>query len=349
MIPKELLDSIKITPLLDTLRLEKIDDSTYFSTVYSNYISNSRLSLINPNKDGSPEKFFDGFKSEFNSSFALGSAVHQLILQPELFELADDVQKPTAKLGAVADELYSIGKIRRPSKSEVNKAALKIDYYKGNLDEKKLANVYEKCEPYWEARKHFEEDYSGDKELIFLDSKSREIVLNCVTALKSNGNIGKILNPESLINSVISECEQALLLDILVEIPDKGIKFILKLKSKLDNYTIDQDMNVIRVNDVKTLGKILPEFMNNVEKFSYNRELAMYSWLLSLCASKYYRMENPTIQANYLVVSTIPQYYTKVVPVTKKMFEEGWQEFTYLLKLVAYYVATEYRDFATWL
>lgn len=340
---------IKITPLLDTLRLQKIEDEEYFSIKYKNYISNSRLNLIDPKREGSPEKFFNGFKSEFNPSFILGSAVHELILQPELFELSEDVQKPTAKLGAVADELYSISKVSKPSLEEVNKAALKIDYYKGNLNEKKLANLYDKCIPYWSARKQFEESYLGNKELIYLDSKTRETVLNCVTAIKSNQSIVKILNPESILNPIISECEQAILLDILIEIPDIDAKFILKLKSKLDNYTIDQDNNTICVNDVKTLGKILSEFNNNVEKFSYNRELAMYSWLLSLCAKKYYNIDNPTIKGNYLVVSVIPQYYTKVVPLTKKMYQQGWNEFVYLLKLVAESVATTYKGFAEWI
>lgn len=343
------LDNIKITPLLDTLRLEKISDAEYFSIRYKNYISNSRLSLINPKSEGSPEKFFEGFKSGFNPSFILGSTVHELVLQPDLFELADDVQRPTAKLGAVADELYYISKERKPSKEEVNKAALKVDYYKGNLDEKKLANLYEKCIPYWDSRRQFESTYVGDKELIYLDSKSRETVCKCVTALKNNKNVQEILHPKSLIEPVISECEQAILLDIMVEIPDKNEKFTLKLKSKLDNYTIDKDMNVICVNDVKTLGKILSEFNNNVDKFSYNRELAMYSWLLSLCAKKFYNMDKPTIKGNYLVVSTVPDYYTKVVPMTKKMYKQGWNEFVYLLKFIASEVSSNYRDFAEWI
>ena len=75
----------------------------------------------------------------------------------------------------------------------------------------------------------------------------------------------------------------------------------------------------------------------------------MYSWLLSLVVNKFYNIENPVIKGNYLVVSTIPQYYTKVVPVTKRMYQEGWNEFRYLLKLVAYYVATDYKDFAEWI
>lgn len=74
----------------------------------------------------------------------------------------------------------------------------------------------------------------------------------------------------------------------------------------------------------------------------------MYSWLLSLVAKKYYNMDNPTIKGNYLVVSTIPSYYTKIVPMTRNMYLEGWNSFTSLLKLVSYYVATEYKDFGIW-
>lgn len=56
------LNEIKLTPLLDTLRLQKISDEIYFSEKYSGYVSNSRLGLLNPKQDGSPEKFFAGFK-----------------------------------------------------------------------------------------------------------------------------------------------------------------------------------------------------------------------------------------------------------------------------------------------
>lgn len=65
--------TIEIKPLLNTLRLQKIDDSEYFSKKYSRYISNSRLSLINPKQDGTPEKFFEGFKPVYSSSFDIGN------------------------------------------------------------------------------------------------------------------------------------------------------------------------------------------------------------------------------------------------------------------------------------
>lgn len=63
---------MKITPLIDTLRLQKIEDEEYFSKKYSNYISNSRLGLINPSQDGSFEKFIQGFKPIYSAAFDLG-------------------------------------------------------------------------------------------------------------------------------------------------------------------------------------------------------------------------------------------------------------------------------------
>lgn len=330
------LDEIKLTPLLDTLSLQKIDDETYFSSEYKDYISNSRLNLIDPRKNGSPEKFFEGFKPIYNPSFDLGSYTHQLVLQKNLFKMVDSVDKPTAKMGMLADRLYKFYINNKLNNEHIINEATIIDYYRKNLNEAKLQNVREKCIPYWEARRQFESTFSGDEQLIYTDKKSRETVLNCVRALNSNKYVQELLHPVGLINPVISENELAILLDIRVDIPNNK-PFTLHFKAKLDNYTIDTDSNTICVNDVKTIGKILSEFDNNISKFSYNREIAIYSWLLSLCANKYYSLQNPIVKGNYLVVSTIPQYYTKVVPMTRKMFKEGWEDFRYLIKLVAYY------------
>lgn len=343
IIDEKHLDSIEITPLIDTLKLQKIDDSVYFSKKYNGYISNSRLSLINPEQDGSPEKFFEGFKPTYSEAFSLGSNVHALTLQSELFLLVDSVDKPTAKMGALADRLYPIFLKKEITDKDIKQEATIVDYYKGNLNEKKIAEVRTKCMPYWDSRRQFESTYVGNKELIYSDPKSRETVLNCVRALNSNRYIQDLLHPKDIANEyIISENEQAILLDIQVNIPNQD-SFILSLKAKLDNYTIDPLSNIITVNDVKTIGKIVSEMTNNISKFHYNREFAVYSYLLSLCAKKYYNLDNPIVKGNYLVVSTIPSYYTKVIPLTKSMYKEGMDEFRYLLKLVAYYYSKGYR------
>ena len=341
------MEKIKFTPLLDSLYLEKISDSVYFSAKYSNYISNSRLSLINPAQEGSPELFFSGFKPKYSAAFDLGSGTHSLTLQKDLYEVCMEVDKPTAKMGALADRLYTTFLNHMPTIEEITKEAIIVDYYRGNLNQKKLDNIYEKCIPYWESRKAFEAFYDGTKELLYFDPKSRETVLNCVKALENNTLIQKLLHPTGLFENPISEMELAILLDIKVEVPNHD-PFILKLKAKVDNFTVDKESNTITVNDVKTIGRIVSEMQMNIDRFHYNREFAVYSYLLSLCAKKFFGLENPTIKGNYLVVSTIPQYYTKVIELTPQMFQEGFKEFQYLMKLVAMNVATNYKDFGIW-
>lgn len=56
---------------MDTLYLEKISDAEYFSERFSNYISNSRLGLINPEQDNDPKAFFEGLNKHSKYSDAL--------------------------------------------------------------------------------------------------------------------------------------------------------------------------------------------------------------------------------------------------------------------------------------
>ena len=85
---------------------------------------------------------------------------------------------------------------------DIIKAATKIDYYKGNLNEKKLEKVLESCLPYWDSRMRFESTYDGDKVLIYSDPKSRETVRNCVEALNSNSTVQNLLDTYIMLSSV---------------------------------------------------------------------------------------------------------------------------------------------------
>lgn len=330
------LSEIKLTPLLDTLQLVKISDAEYFSPKYGEYISNSRLGLLNPRQGGSPESFFTGFKDEgFISSLVIGSAVHELVLQNESFELAPALGKPTAKMGAMADELYPVW-LKHPIRTaDITEASNKINYYKGKLTPDRIKQVNEQCIPYWKARKQLVSN--SNKELIYLDDKSRDTVYNCVEALTNNSQVQELLHPSGLIDAPISLNENALLLDVQAECPN-GKTFIMHLKAKLDNFTIDLESDTVVVNDVKTIGKVVSEIDSNISKYHYSRELAMYLFLLRLYVIKEYGIENPTMKANYLVVSTVPQYYTKVRAMTKKECYAGLHEFRTLLRYAAYQI-----------
>jgi hypothetical protein len=131
-------------------------------------------------------------------------------------------------------------------------------------------------------------------------------------------------------------------MDIKMEIPGYEPR-IYKLKAKLDNFSIDLDDGVITVNDLKTTSK--PASIFDPEYFSYQREIAFYSFLLKLYVKKEYKIDSSKVKGNFLVVSTIPEYTTSIVPMTPKLFKSGWNEVIYLLRTVAYFNQVKGYDF----
>lgn len=343
---KEFLSQIKITPLLDTLRLEDISDRIYFSDKYSDYISNSRMSLINPVQGGSPEAYFEGLtkNNKITQNLSFGSAVHELVLQPEDFYLNDEVNAPTAKVGLMADILYSpVYKGGIPPDDFIYNAAAKVDYYKGIPTPSQMSKVKEALRPYFKERYKYEQNTIDERTPIYLDPKSRDRLSEVLTSINNNNAIQDLLHPLGLDGQPLtSENEKTILLNILVTIPDqKPVE--LRLKAKLDNYTIDSLGNTITINDVKTTGKLCSEFDNAVKSFHYYREIAFYSWLLNLCSEKFFDLKKPSIKGNFLVVETIPSYWSAVVDMKPNWFTAGIKEFSTLIKMIAYYTINGYK------
>lgn len=337
----ELIKKIKVTPILDSLRLEDIDDSVYFSEEYSDYISNSRLGKLVT--DGA-ESFFTGLKSDYSASFETGSLIHQIVLQGDKYQVIEGVFKPSAKAGLMAESLYkSNGKT--PTDNEIKAKSYEIGYYRDKLSDNIIKKFREKAEPYWRDRFLYEQKNpikKGDKERIYTDIKNFELLNNCLNTLNKNKDIQKLLHPEGLSETPIIGNEKTILMDIFMDVPGYSVRRY-KLKAKLDNFSIDKEENIITVNDLKTTSR--PTAIFDPTYYSYQREIAFYSWLLKLVAKKYYNMENSITKGNFLVVSTIPEYDTRVYPMTSKLFLSGWKEALYLLKTVAYLNIVKGFDF----
>lgn len=73
LISKEVLSKFKIK--IVSINTLDITDEVYFSDKYSNYISNSKLKLINPEEGGSFKTYLEGLKSSNSSSFDLGTYI----------------------------------------------------------------------------------------------------------------------------------------------------------------------------------------------------------------------------------------------------------------------------------
>ena len=331
-IDKNLVSQIKITPIIESLRLENIDDDTYFSEYKKDYISNSRLGIL---IRYGVKTFFEGIPNEYNASFETGSLVHQQLLQPEFFEVIEGVYKPTAKAGLMADALYKPDGTT-PTDDEIKSMSYVIGYYKDKLTSNRIKEFRDKAEPYWRDRCIFEQKngIKPVKQRVYTDEKNFEILINCLKSLNKDKSIQKLLHPDGLISEPIIKNEHTILLDVKMEVPGYEPR-VYKLKAKLDNFTVDRESGVITVNDLKTTSRPASQF--DPKFFRYQREIAFYSYLLKLVAKHKFDIDNPSIKGNFLVVSTIPDYNTLVYPMTPKLFKMGWEEVKYLLKCVAYF------------
>lgn len=330
-------NEIQIVPLLDTLQILDISDEEYFGEKYREYISNSRLKLIDPEEGGSPELFKAGLSPAFSDAFYYGSAIHCLTLQPDDFELVESVDRPTSKAGFMADELFKSFSKNRPFKTEeIIKASDKIGYYKGKMNENRIADLISKCSNYWHDRYDFEKSYVGGKELIYLDQRSRGKVHTSLKNIKSNTEIQKLLNPEGLLETPKSYNEATILLEVKAISPSKD-ETILKLKGKLDNFTVDEESKIITLNDLKTTGHYIEDFPEgSFVNFKYARQMAMYGWMLSLANKTTFNISNPTFKSNMLLVSSIPPCNCEVFSLNGSHINLGMKMFTDLLKRVAY-------------
>ena len=324
---------IKIELVPDSIKYIQMDDERYFSEEFSNCISNSKLTLINPEQGGSKEKYLNGLGKNYSDSLVFGSAVHELILQPDDFYLEDGVDRPTSKLGFVADDLYKkYSKNGTITKKDVIESCKSIGYYANTIEnnDAKISYVIDSCLPYIIERYTIENDSTTTP--IFLDEKNRNKCLECVQKVQGDINIQKLLHPVD----AISENEAALFIDFKATDTETGKSVILRIKGKLDNFTIDSSNGTLVLNDLKTTGHLLKDFAGSFKKFHYSRQMAIYTLMLKEFARVYHSIENPSsITANMLIVSTISGYFTGIYKVSKEEIEEGFKEFIELLRLAA--------------
>lgn len=331
--------NVKLIPLFDTIQLIEMSDEEYFSEKWAGYISNSTLALINPDQDGSPQIYKEGLSKhpKYSDSLVFGSAVHELVLQPKEFAVVNNVDRPTAKMGAMADELYKTFLSNKGvvSDKDIIAASDKIDYYKGKMDSIKIENVKDKCINYWWDRRNWETEHNNlGTEPIYLDPKSREKLQLCLASVEANKEVQDLLHPKGVFEEPISMNEAALFMDVKAE--HEGKETILKLKGKLDNFTIDTETNEVVLNDLKTTGHWLIDFGDSFKKYHYNRQMAMYAWMLRSYVEKQYNIKPSSLMANMLLVCTVPDYRAGVFRVTNGEIRKGFLEFKDLLQRVAY-------------
>ncbi len=327
----------------ESIQLIKMDDSTYFSKEYSDYISNSKLGLIDPETGGSPEKYREGFKGGYSESFELGGAIHSMLLQPNEYCIPE-INKPSGKLGLFIEHVYSLRQKGNSIIDSINLASESADYYKGKLSKKRLDTAIRESLDFYLKRIHFKEDLS--KTPLFLSSTMSDKFNKCMTSIAENKNFMDTLYPQGLIVPTEFFNEYAILCEVKIT---GDIEKIVKVKAKLDNFTVDHETNTVVLNDLKSSGRPAAYFMGNnitdetgqkvwipgsFEKYKYYRQIGMYLWLLQAALNKQ-DIKKFNYKANILVVETIPEFKTKICPISKKWIDKGLKDFKKLLILAA--------------
>lgn len=332
----------KVIPILSSIKRVDMSDEEYFSKTYRDYVSNSRLKNINPVEGGSPSLYKN--PPHFSTqSLVVGSAVHERLLQPESFELAPKMGRPTAKLGNCIDAAIKYRKQGYSIYESIIKGSDDADYYAGRLTYSRIKSILKAGLPYYFAQKNLK----GTE--IVLSDPDYDTVTSCIKSVENNSEILNTLYPETAFGDKIpSYNEDAFFMDYIVMYKDKAT--ILKYKMKIDNWTIDTENKVLTLNDLKTSYKPASWFMNpeygSMYHYHYYRQFALYGDILQLyCMKEYgYTPKIWDFKANVLVVSTSDPYESQCFPISDNLIKKGRKEYMQLLKRVAYYEIFGYEE-----
>lgn len=353
-----MIENIVLEPLLDSVERIQMEDPEYFAL---DAISNSKLSLINPEQEGSPQRFFMERKDNTSDALELGTAVHALLLERDKNFLSD-FEKPGGKVSLIIKTAYNL--TTRESNSLEYDEALSVacklhDYYSTCLTPARLASLKEKGQDYFNFLG--EESKPG---MVVLTAEQRDKCLKCMGSVKNNSHILELLYPE-VSETLLSFDEDVILLDVKATFMEgldsefDTTSIIMKTKGKIDNWSINLKTNTITMNDLKTTGKPLQFFPGrwqedkyregerifiegSFQKFHYNRQLAFYMAMLLAYCNKTYGERDWTIGINIIAVETLYPYRSQVFKIGEDTLRKGMLEYNSLLKRVAYHSRYSY-------
>lgn len=333
-------------------RLHGIDDADYFGEEYKDYVSNSSLKYINPDEGGSAFNYKNRV-SQQSDSLELGSAIHKMILEGDKYILSE-VDKPNGKLGPVVDYAYAaIYSGSNNADNCIEIACTIMDYYTGALTEDRIRDAIEKGRDYF----NFLVAKGERRGIVVLTPALKGRLEKSVSSIKANRDIVSLITPSDDIFDVKHFREDV----IVAEAKVNGQK--LKLKCKVDSWSIDFDNKVITLNDLKSTGASIQGFMGkyvtvfepgegsevlsrkefvggSFQKWHYHRQMGMYALLLKASCEEEFGIkdiEEWEFRVNMIVAETLPPYNAYSFSVHSGWLEAGVQEMQDLLARVAWH------------
>ena len=330
----------KAAVVFENVNGQDMPDADYFKIPAT---SISKLKLLDPECGGSPEKYQNGFTFGYNASLETGTAVHELFLQPEDFQLSDYTGRPSAKLGLFVEKVAEYRKKGESGLEALKKASDDVDYYKGKLSSKRIREAISKGWDYYSRL--MKGEFDTTPESVVLSEKTHEAVVNCLNSLNNNWDIQNIIKPNLLEPKQFLK-EIALFADIKVTLP-KGEIINIPFKGKLDSVVIDPETKTIYLNDLKTTSSFISNFMGywsgdnfitgSFGKMKYYFQMATYLVVLQMYCRQILHLDDYSYKSNMFVVETTGEHKSANFPVSQAYIDLGIQTMKELLVRLAFH------------
>lgn len=299
-------------------------------------ISNSALSIINPNQGGSPKKFKkyvldrESDKKE-TPSLKNGKLIHLYVENPEEFIISDTI-RPSDMLAEWVERVHDRISLTSEQVISENNA---IKYVALELRNDAYSNV-KKEDVIWEKfctgldylKSLVEQD---GKQL--LSSQERTILDGCIESLKSNNTIWNMLYSKDDVTEQ-TKPEYEMFWDFKYK-DDKT----LKLKGMIDVLKIKPLEKVIQIIDFKTTSKSISDYPESFENWRTYRQLAMYGvGVKHVLLEEFSDIQDWTFEYYVIAQETFGLYENCIYKIPDEWILEGLKEMYTLLSMVVYHI-----------
>lgn len=327
-----------------------MEEQDYFSvgTRDNIVINNSKLSDIDPESNGSPQKFLASFDNQEveKSYYKMGHLIHKWQEDRKAFKVSE-VEKPAEKLGIVADNIIAEVKAGAIFNDELCLSVGRLTGYQKNWKDDTLKkNIVEQAGAYITEVIEAEEN-----NCVYITKRESETVDSCVIAVEKHPVAKNLLfgQDEDFSNKkVYKELEIYWTKEFNFLLPDGQVIVVeLFFKAKLDSLCIDFDNKTITYTDPKTTSQGAYGFSKSFEAYKYYRQQAFYNWAIREWAKQNNIDLTGFVFKNYnIVIETSNLFQVTVYEITEDWLEKGKQEYQKLIKRLVEHIATNQWNYS---
>ena len=264
-------------------------------------ISNSSLSYINPEQEGSAQKYYKYLNGQLENleskALELGSLIHQYKLEPDEFN-ALSIDMPSATIKSIIDNVLAIsnGEPVEELREYILEQAKEVGYGGKWKDDTVINKIIESGKEYYEAV-----TANVGKQLV--DHTTLNTLYQCTTALNRNVAARDLLEASS--NEFIEWVNEK---EIYFEMPIPGTERTIKCRSKIDRFAVNREKKTFTLVDLKTTSKHISKYAGAFDYYRTYRQLSFYIRAIQSILGPDYKCE-----ACYIVaVMTVEPYLCRV-------------------------------------